>query len=115
MLHNEHLEEKFNVGFHTISVPRLKKAEGMNLEEYPHAISDDDFKKLTAIIRLAVPFTGMILSTRETAEIRDELINYGISQLSAGSCTGVGGYKEREEGKDVGQFELSDERSPLRS
>jgi 2-iminoacetate synthase len=113
MLHNEHLEEEFNVGFHTISVPRLKKAEGMSLDEYPHAISDDDFKKLTAIIRLAVPFTGMILSTRETAEIREELINYGISQLSAGSCTGVGGYKEKEEGKDIGQFQLSDERSPL--
>lgn len=113
MLHNEHLEKEYGVGFHTISVPRLKKAEGMTLQEFPHLVSDDEFKKLVAIIRLAVPFTGMILSTRESVEMRQEVIKYGISQVSAGSCTGVGGYKEKEEGKVADQFQLSDERSPM--
>jgi 2-iminoacetate synthase len=113
MLHNEHLEEKFGVGFHTVSVPRLKKAEGMTLEDYPNLVDDDMFKKLVAIIRLAVPFTGIILSTRESAEIRRYLIKYGVSQVSAGSSTGVGGYKEQESGKAVGQFDTADHRSPL--
>ncbi|KYH35400.1 2-iminoacetate synthase [Clostridium tepidiprofundi DSM 19306] len=113
MLHNEHLEERFGVGFHTISVPRLKKAEGMDLDMFPHMVTDEEFKKLVAIIRLAVPFTGMILSTRESKEIRRELIKYGISQISAGSCTGVGGYKEHEQGRSIDQFDIADHRSPL--
>lgn len=113
MLHNEHLEEKFKVGFHTISVPRLKKAEGMNLEDFPNILDDETFKKIVAIIRIAVPFTGIILSTRENQEMRRKLLKYGVSQISAGSVTGVGGYKEKEEGKNVNQFETSDERSPL--
>lgn len=113
MLHNEHLEEKFKVGFHTISVPRLKKAEGMNLKDFPNILDDETFKKIVAIIRIAVPFTGIILSTRENQEMRRELLKYGVSQISAGSVTGVGGYKEKEEGKNVNQFETSDERSPL--
>lgn len=113
MIHNEHLEEKFKVGFHTISVPRLKKAEGMNLEDFPNILDDETFKKIVAIIRIAVPFTGIILSTRENQEMRRELLKYGVSQISAGSVTGVGGYKEKEEGKNVNQFETSDERSPL--
>ncbi len=113
MLHNEHLEEKFGVGFHTVSVPRIKKAEGMSLEDYPNLVEDDMFKKLVAIIRLAVPFTGIILSTRESAEMRRYLIKYGVSQISAGSCTGVGGYKEQEENRAVGQFDTADHRSPL--
>ena len=91
MMHNSHLEEKYGVGFHTISVPRLKKAEGMEMDEFPYILDDETFKRLIAILRLAVPFTGMILSTRETAELRNEAINYGISQFSAGSSTGVGG------------------------
>ncbi len=113
MIHNEHLEEKFKVGFHTISVPRLKKAEGMNLEDFPNVLDDEMFKKVVAIIRIAVPFTGIILSTRESKEMRRELLRYGVSQISAGSVTGVGGYKEKEEGRSVSQFETSDERSPL--
>lgn len=113
MLHNEHLEEKFKVGFHTISVPRLKKAEGMSLADFPNILDDETFKKVVAIIRIAVPFTGIILSTRENKEIRRELLRYGVSQISAGSVTGVGGYKEKEEGRSVNQFETSDERSPL--
>lgn len=109
MLHNEFLEEKFNVGFHTISVPRLKKAEGMDLSQFKHLVDDKTFQKIVAVLRVAVPFTGIILSTRETAEMRHKMIRSGISQLSAGSCTDVGGYSEKKE-DDVIQFQLSDER-----
>jgi len=114
MLHNDHLEDRFGVGFHTISVPRLQKAEGMKLEDYPNLVTDEEFKRIVAIIRLAVPFTGIILSTRESAAMRKEVLNYGVSQVSAGSCTGVGGYKEEAEfGKKVDQFEVADHRTPL--
>jgi len=113
MLHNEHLEKEFNVGFHTVSVPRLKKAEGMNLEDYPNIIDDETFKNVIAIIRIALPFTGIILSTRENKQMRKEALRYGVSQISAGSVTGVGGYKEKEDGKNVEQFATSDDRTPL--
>jgi 2-iminoacetate synthase len=114
IIHNEYLEEKYGVGFHTISVPRLKKADGMSLEDYPYIIDDEQFKRLVSIIRLAVPYVGIILSTRETKEIREELIKHGVSQISAGSKTDVGGYHEEiEEVKDHDQFELSDERSVM--
>ncbi len=114
MMHNAHLEERFGVGFHTISVPRIQKAVGMNLEDFPNLVTDDEFRRIVAIIRLAVPFTGIILSTRETQEMRKEVLNYGVSQVSAGSCTGVGGYKEEfENGKKIDQFEVADHRSPL--
>ena len=114
MLHNRHLEENYGVGFHTISVPRIKKAEGMDLTDFDHIIDDETFKKIVAILRIAVPYVGIILSTRETQEIRSELLHAGVTQLSAGSCTGVGGYKENEEGvHEVAQFKVSDERSPL--
>lgn len=113
MMHNEHLEEKFGVGFHTVSFPRLKKAKGMDLESFPNLLDDNMFKKIVAITRIAIPFTGIIMSTRESAEMRRELLKYGVSQVSAGSSTGVGGYKEREEGKEDEQFKTSDERTPL--
>lgn len=113
MMHNKHLEEKYGVGFHTISMPRLKPAAGVTLQEFPHLVDDEMFKKLVAIIRIAVPFTGIIMSTRETAEMRRELLKYGVSQISAGSSTGVGGYKEREEGRETLQFKTSDDRTPL--
>lgn len=113
MLHNDQLEKDFGVGFHTISVPRLKKAAGMTLDQFKHILTDEEFKKIVAVIRLAVPFTGIILSTRETAEMRKEAIHYGVSQVSAGSCTGVGGYREHEDGKETPQFEVGDHRSPL--
>lgn len=113
MLHNEHLEETFGVGFHTISVPRMKEADGVSFDEYPHLVSDDEFRRLVATIRLAVPFTGMILSTRESAALRKELLGYGISQVSAGSCTGVGGYQDRADGKSHEQFHTEDNRSPM--
>ncbi|MCF0148023.1 MAG: [FeFe] hydrogenase H-cluster radical SAM maturase HydG [Clostridium sp.] len=114
MMHNRHLEEKYGVGFHTISMPRLKPAAGVTLQEFPNLVDDEMFKKLVAIIRIAVPFTGIIMSTRETEEMRRELLKYGVSQISAGSSTGVGGYKEREEGNyDSIQFKTSDDRTPL--
>jgi 2-iminoacetate synthase len=74
MIHNEHLEEKYGVGFHTISFPRLRKAEGNDLNKFPYLVSDDMFKKIVAITRIAVPFTGIIMSTRESAEMRRELL-----------------------------------------
>jgi 2-iminoacetate synthase len=109
------LEEKFGCGPHTISVPRLKPAEGMNIADYPYLLTDDQFKKIVAILRLAVPYTGIILSTRESAATRDEVIHYGVSQVSAGSCTGVGGYKneyEAHESCNTSQFNVEDHRSP---
>jgi 2-iminoacetate synthase len=117
LMHAEHLEERFGVGPHTVSVPRLREAEGVDLESYPHLVKDEDFKKLVAILRLAVPYAGMILSTREEPSFRDEVIKLGISQVSAGSSTGVGGYMEAKQGttcqsKEKPQFEVSDHRSP---
>ncbi|MCF7926620.1 MAG: [FeFe] hydrogenase H-cluster radical SAM maturase HydG [Candidatus Izimaplasma sp.] len=114
IIHNEYLEKNYGVGFHTISVPRLKKAPGMSLEDYPNIITDEQFKRLVTVIRLAVPYVGLILSTRETKEIREELLKYGVTQISAGSKTDVGGYKENEQPvHDHDQFELADERCVL--
>lgn len=108
------LEKVTGVGPHTISVPRLRPAENVSLESYPHLVADKDFKKLVAVLRLAVPYTGLIISTREEAGFRDEIIDIGISQVSSGSCTGVGGYSEREKNIDEKpQFELGDNRSPM--
>jgi 2-iminoacetate synthase len=108
MMHKDHLEEKYGVGPHTISVPRMRKATDVAVDELPYAVTDDEFKKLVAIIRLAVPYTGIILSTREEAAFREEVINLGVSQISAGSKTDVGGYHEDD--KMESQFELADER-----
>ena len=110
MQHIEHLENKFNIGPHTISVPRIEPAEGADFtNNIPHAVSDDDFARLIAILRLAVPYTGIILSTRETAQARDRLINLGVSQISAESCTSPGGYGEEETSST--QFEIGDHRT----
>lgn len=114
LAHSLHLEEKFGVGCHTISVPRLRPATGVDIETFPFLVGDGDFKRIIPIIRLAVPYTGMILSTREPAWFRDELINLGISQISAGSCTGVGGYHkeiEKETLESTMQFKIEDSRS----
>ncbi|OPY78447.1 MAG: 2-iminoacetate synthase [Syntrophorhabdus sp. PtaU1.Bin153] len=114
LLHSLHLEERFGVGCHTISVPRIRPATGVDLVNFPYLVGDDDFKKIIATIRLAVPYTGMILSTREKAAFRDELIELGISQLSAGSCTGVGGYHkeiEKKPTRNEGQFQVEDHRT----
>ncbi len=114
MMHAEHLEERFGVGPHTVSVPRIKPAEDVKLEDFPHMLSDEDFKRLVAILRLALPYTGIILSTRENPVLRDEILKYGVSQISAGSCTGVGGYCAQEHGttENTAQFEVEDHRSP---
>ena len=111
--HALHREDKFRVGPHTISVPRLRPAKGMDISKFPHLVEDEDFAKIIAILRLAVPYTGLILSTRERAEFRDRLLNHGISQISAGSCTGVGAYKEEEDRVDAPsvQFDVDDHRS----
>ncbi len=106
MLHNEALEKRFGVGFHTISTPRLCPAEGVDQSDYPHMLGDDEFKRIVAIIRLAVPFTGMIISTRESQQMRRELIKIGVSQVSAGSAVEVGGYGARETHSE--QFHVSD-------
>ncbi len=116
MLHNEYLEKTKGVGFHTISFPRMKPAEGVNLTDFSNVIDDETFKKIVAVTRIAVPFTGIIMSTRETAEMRRELLKYGVTQVSAGSAVGVGSYKECEdlaEKEDHSQFKLSDDRTPL--
>lgn len=109
MLHTEHLERNYGAGFHTISMPRICKAEGADDDVMSHGIDDDLFLKLVAIVRIAVPYTGMIISTRESQEMRKKLIKIGISQVSAGSSVDVGGYSVREEGGS--QFEVSDSRS----
>ncbi len=111
MLHNEHLEKKFGAGFHTISVPRIRPADGADITVARHIPTDEQFQRLVAIIRLAVPFTGMIVSTRETADMRAKLIRLGVSQISGGSAVEVGGYAERER-HGSGQFEVSDNRAP---
>jgi 2-iminoacetate synthase len=113
MIHNEHLEEKFGVGFHTISVPRICAAPGIELPDLPHLVGDEEFEKIVAVIRLAVPFTGMIISTRETREMRKKLLKLGISQISAGSCTGVGGYSKSEDEQSNPQFVINDDRSAV--
>ena len=110
MQHIAHLEEVFGVGCHTISVPRIEPADHSDVSLAPPApVSDLDFKKIIAILRLAVPYTGLILSTRESAEIRRECYALGVSQISAGSRTNPGGYSEGE--NTAGQFQLGDHRS----
>ena len=110
--HIRHLEEKFGVGPHTISVPRIEPAVGSSLAERPpHVVSDDDFKKIVAILRLAVPYTGIIMSTRENADTRRATFQLGVSQISAGSRCNPGGYAELGDGHDAEQFQLGDHRS----
>lgn len=112
MQHVAHLEAKFGVGPHTISVPRLEPAADSSIAaQPPHAVSDVDFRKLVAILRLAVPYTGLIMSTRETPNIRRETFSLGVSQISAGSRTNPGGYSHDDEVGDESQFSLGDHRS----
>ena len=110
MQHVAHLERRFGVGCHTISVPRIEPAVGSDMSTHPpHAVSDDDFRKVVAIFRLAVPYTGIIMSTRETAEMRRDTLALGVSQISAGSRTNPGGYED-EEHFDTSQFQVGDHR-----
>jgi len=113
LYHTIHLEETFGVGPHTISFPRIEPAVGTEFTQNPpYKVSDEDFKQLIAIIRLSVPYTGMILTAREEAELRNEAIRYGISQIDAGSSIGVGDYSAKdEESRKKSQFVLGDTRS----
>ena len=111
MHHARHLEERFGCGPHTISVPRIESAEGSSTSENPpYAVTDEEFRKLIAILRLAVPYTGLILSTRERPEIRKEALRLGISQISAGSRTNPGGYED-DAFEGGAQFSLGDHRT----
>lgn len=114
--HSKHLDETFGIGPHTISIPRVKPAKNAPASYNPkYAVNDLDFKKLVAVLRISVPYTGIILSTREPASLRNELFNLGVSQISAGSKTSVGGYKQAfnrvEKEEEIGQFSLNDCRS----
>ena len=96
LMHAEHLEAAFGVGPHTISVPRLRHADDINADEFDNGIDDDTFAKIVACIRIAVPYTGMIISTRESQKCRERVLHLGVSQISGGSRTSVGGYCEPE-------------------
>ena len=111
IMHAEHLEAVHGVGPHTISVPRVKHADDIDPAAFDNSIDDDTFAKITACIRLAVPYTGMLISTRESEEVRSRLLRLGISQVSGGSRTSVGGYTEAERPHDTEQFDVSDQRS----
>jgi len=110
LMHAEHLEARFNVGPHTISVPRIQPADDIDPDDFDNSLSDDMFAKLVACIRIAAPYTGMIVSTRESEAMRNRLLDLGISQLSGGSKTSVGGYTNHET-KGSDQFELADNRT----
>lgn len=112
LLHAEHLEAAFGVGPHTISVPRLRHADDINADEFDNGIDDDTFAKIVACIRIAVPYTGMIISTRESQKCRERVLHLGVSQISGGSRTSVGGYCEPEpDDAKSEQFDVSDTRT----
>ena len=111
LMHAEHLEAVHVVGPHTISVPRVKHADDIDPDEFDNGIDDDTFLKICACIRVAVPYTGMIMSTRENQSVRERALHLGISQVSGGSRTSVGGYTEEERPHDTEQFDVSDNRT----
>ncbi len=112
LMHAEHLEAVHGVGPHTISVPRLKRADDINPEDFDNGIDDETFAKICALIRISVPYTGMIISTRESKEVREKVIRLGVSQISGASRTSVGGYAEEEpEDENSAQFDVSDRRT----
>ena len=112
LMHAEHLEAAFGVGPHTISVPRVCPADGIDPNAFDNGISDDIFAKIVACIRIAVPYTGMIISTRESQKVRERVLHLGISQISGGSRTSVGGYVEEEKPEEnSAQFDVSDHRT----
>ncbi len=111
LMHAEHLEAVHGVGPHTISVPRVKKADDIDPNAFDNGIDDDTFAKIAALIRISVPYTGIIVSTRENQKVRETLLKLGISQVSGASRTSVGGYTEEERPHDTEQFDVSDNRS----
>ncbi|WP_071025927.1 [FeFe] hydrogenase H-cluster radical SAM maturase HydG [Peptoniphilus raoultii] len=110
LMHAEHLEASFGVGPHTISVPRIQPADDIDPNSFKNSLADDTFEKIIALIRLSVPYTGMIISTRESKRVREKALDLGVSQISGGSRTTVGGYCEGEDINSA-QFELADNRS----
>ena len=111
LMHAEHLEAVHGVGPHTISVPRVKHADDIDPSAFDNGITDETFLKICACIRVAVPYTGMIMSTRENQQVRERALHLGISQVSGGSRTSVGGYTEEERPHDTEQFDVSDNRT----
>ena len=112
LMHAEHLEAVHGVGPHTISVPRIRRADDIDPSDFDNGIDDDTFAKIVAVIRISVPYTGMIVSTRESKACREKVLHLGISQISGGSRTSVGGYFEPEsEEESSAQFDVSDDRS----
>lgn len=112
LMHAEHLEARFGVGPHTISVPRIQPGDDIDPSDFKNQLADDIFEKLIALIRISVPYTGMIISTRESQRVRERALELGVSQISGGSRTSVGGYAKEEEKKDnSAQFELADNRT----
>lgn len=111
LMHAEHLEAVHGVGPHTISMPRIKHADDIDPNSFDNSISDAVFAKLCALVRIAVPYTGMIISTRESQAVREKVIRLGVSQISGASRTSVGGYEEEERPHDTEQFDVSDQRS----
>ncbi len=110
LMHAKHLEDTFGVGPHTISVPRIRPADDVNMEDYSNAIPDETFEKIVAILRITVPYTGLIVSTRESQQTREKVLKLGVSQISGASSTSVGGYAEKEK-ENSAQFEISDTRT----
>jgi 2-iminoacetate synthase len=111
LMHAEHLEAVHGVGPHTISVPRIKRASDIDPSVFDNGISDEIFAKLCALIRISVPYTGMIISTRESKEVREKVLRLGVSQISGASRTSVGGYSQEERPTDTEQFDVSDQRT----
>ncbi len=112
LMHAEHLETTMGVGPHTISVPRIRPADDINPDDFSNAVPDEIFEKIVAVLRIAVPYTGMIISTRESQKTRERVLELGISQISGGSKTSVGGYAEEEKEEDnSSQFEVEDRRT----
>ena len=111
MMHAEHMEAALGVGPHTISVPRIRPADDINPEEFADAVPDGKFLHIVAVIRCAVPYTGMIISTRESKKVREKVLDLGISQISGASRTSVGGYTEEERDEETAQFDLADKRT----
>ena len=111
LMHAEHLEAVHGVGPHTISVPRVKKADDIDPNAFDNGIDDETFAKIVALTRIAVPYTGIIISTRETEKVREKLLQLGVSQVSGASRTSVGGYTEKERPTDTEQFDVSDQRT----
>ena len=111
IMHAEHLEAVHGVGPHTISVPRVKPAMDIDPDVFDNGIPDEMFEKIIALIRITVPYTGMIISTRESQTVRERALRYGISQISGGSRTSVGGYTEQARPHDTEQFDVSDQRT----